>query len=47
MVTEIQATVTLDVGGVGTGILDEDTRGRGSDPLSLNDLDMDDIVIGY
>ena len=39
--------VTLGVGGVGVGILDEDTRGRGSDPLSLNDLDTDDIVVGY
>ena len=47
MVTKILATVTLGVGGVRAGILDEDTRGRGSDPLSFNDLDMDDIVIGY
>ena len=47
VVTEIQATVTLGVGGVRMGILDEDTRGGGSDPLPLNDLDMDDIVIGY
>ena len=47
MVTKIRATVTLGVGGVGMGILDKDTRGGGSDPLSLNDLDTDDIVIGY
>ena len=47
MVTEIRATVTLGVGGVGAGILDEHTRGGGSDPLSFNDLDADDIVVGY
>ena len=47
VVTEIRATVTLGVGGVGTGVLDEDARGGGSDPLSFNDLDMDAIIIGY
>ena len=47
MVTEIQAMVTLGVGGVRAGVLDKDVRGRGSDPLSFNDLDMDDIVVGY
>ena len=47
MVTEIQAKVTLGVGGVGAGILDEDVRGGGSDPLSFNNLDTDDIVVGY
>ena len=47
MVTEIRATVTLGVGGVRVGVLDKDARGGGSDPLSFNDLDMDDIVVGY
>ena len=47
MVTEIRAMVTLGVGGVGAGVWDEDARDRGSDPLSFNDLDMDDIVVGY
>ena len=47
MVTEIRATVTLGVGGVGTGVLDEDTRGGGSDPLSFHDLDMDAIIVSY
>ena len=47
MVTEIRATVTLGVGGVRAGVLDEDTRDGGSDPLSFNDLDMDDIIVGY
>ena len=47
MVTEIRAMVTLGVGGVGTGVLDEDARGGGSDPLPFNDLDTDDIVISY
>ena len=47
MVTKIRAMVTLGVGGVRAGVLDKDMRGGGSDPLSFNDLDMDDIVIGY
>ena len=47
VVTKIRATVTLGVGGVRVGILDEDARGRGSDPLSFNDLDMDNIDISY
>ena len=47
MVTEIRAMVTLDVGGVRAGVLDEDVRGGGSDPLSFNDLDTDDIIVGY
>ena len=47
MVTEIRATVTLGVGGVRVGVLDEDARGRGSDPLSFNDLDTDDIIVSY
>ena len=47
MVTETRATVTLGVGGVRAGVLDEDARDGGSDPLSFNDLDMDDIVVGY
>ena len=47
MVTEIRATVALGVGGVRAGVLDEDARGGGSDPLSFNDLDTDDIVVGY
>ena len=47
MVTEIRATVTLGVGGVRAGVLDKDARGGGSDPLSFNDLDTDDIVVGY
>ena len=47
MVTKIQAMVTLGVGGVRVGVLDEDMRDGGSDPLSFNDLDTDDIVVGY
>ena len=47
VVTEIRAMVTLGVGGVRVGVLDKDARDRGSDPLSFNDLDTDDIVVGY
>ena len=47
MVTKIRAMVTLGVGGIGAGVLDEDARGGGSDPLSFSDLDTDDIVVGY
>ena len=47
MVTEIRANVTLGVGGVGAGVLDENSRGGGSDPLSFSDLDVDDIIISY
>ena len=47
MVTEIQATVTVGIRRVRAGVLDEDSRGGGSDPLSFNDLDTDDIVINY
>ena len=47
MVTEIQAMVTLGVGGVGVSILDKNSRGRGCDPLSFNDLDADDIIAHY
>ena len=39
--------VTLGVGGVRAGVLDKDARDRGSDPLSFNDLDTDDIIVGY
>ena len=47
VVTEIQATVTVGIRRVRAGVLDEDSRGGGSDPLSFNDLDTDDIVINY
>ena len=39
--------VTLGVGGDRAGVLDEDARGGGSDPLFFNDLDTDDIIVGY
>ena len=39
--------VTLGVGGVGTEVLDKDSRGGGGDPLSFCDLDADDIVVCY
>ena len=47
VVTKIQANVTLGVGGVRAGVLDEDSRGGGGDPLSVSDLDVDDIVVCY
>ena len=47
MVTEIQANVTLGVGGGGAGALNEDLRGRGRDPLSFSNLNADDIVVNY
>ena len=47
MVTETRATVTLGVGGVRARVLDEDSRGRGGDPLPFNDLDADDFILGY
>ena len=47
MVTKIQANITLDVGGVGAGVLDEDLREGRGDPLSFSNLDMDDIVVIY
>ena len=47
MVTTIQAMVTLGIGRVGAGVLDKDSRGGGSNPLSFNDLDTDDIVVDY
>ena len=47
VVTEIQANVTLGVGGGGARALNKDPRGRGRDPLSLSNLDADDIVISY
>ena len=45
--TEIQANITLSAGGGGVRALNEDSRGGGSDPLSLSDLDMDDIIFNY
>ena len=47
VVTETRAMVTLGVGGVRARVLDEDSRGRGGDPLSFNDLDADDFILGY
>ena len=47
MVTEIRATVTLGIGEVGAGVLDENLRDGGGDPLSFHDLDVDDIVVHY
>ena len=47
MVTEIRATVTLGIGEVGAGVLDENLRDGGGDPLSFSDLDTNDIVIIY
>ena len=47
MVTEIQANVTLGVGGGRVGALNEDLRERGRDPLSFSNLDADDIVVSY
>ena len=47
MVTKIRVNVTLGVGGVRAGVLDEDLRGGGGDPLSFSDLDVDDIVVSY
>ena len=45
--TEIQANVTLGVGGGGVRALDKDSgHGRG-DPLAFSDLDLDDIVGVY
>ena len=39
--------VTLGVGEVRARVLDEDSRGRGGDPLPFNDLDADDIIVSY
>ena len=39
--------VTLGIGGVGARVLNEDSRGRGGDPLPFNDLDADDFIINY
>ena len=47
VVTEIRAMVTLGVGGVRARVLDEDSRGRGGDPLPFSDLDADDFILGY
>ena len=47
MVTEIQAMVTLGVGGVRARVLDENSRGRRGDPLSVGDLNVDDFIISY
>ena len=47
MVTEICTNVALGGGRAGTRVPDEDLRRGGSDPLSFDDLDMDDIVVVY
>ena len=47
VMTEIRAMVALGIRGVRTGILDEDSRGRGGDPLSFCDLDADDFIVSY
>ena len=47
MVTEICTNVALGGGRAGMGVLDEDLRRGGSDPLSFDDLDTDDIIVVY
>ena len=45
--TEIRANVILGVGGGGVRALNENSRGRGRDPLSFGNLDVDDIIVSY
>ena len=45
--TEIQAIVTLGVGGDRSVVLDKNLRGGGGDPLTVCDLDTDNFIISY
>ena len=47
MVTKIHANVAADVSSGWEGVMDKDPKGRGSDPLSFGDLNLNDIVILY
>ena len=47
VVTEIRAMITLDVGRVRVGVLNENLRGRGGDPLPFDNLDANDFIISY
>ena len=47
MMTEIQANITLGVGGGGVRAWDKDSGRRRGDPLAFSDLDLDDIVSVY
>ena len=47
MVAEICTNVAPGGRGAGTRVLDKDLRGGGSDPLSFDNLDVDDVIIVY
>ena len=45
MVTCIRTNVALGGRGAGAGVLDQDTGGRGCDPLSFGDLNSDGVIV--